>query len=366
MATTCPIGHKNPDAQRFCGECGTQIERASEPQARVLLSTQIGSKLDDFEKGRIGLSEFQAFLDSAAESVPKVTQAPTRTAARSKTDAPTADGTGISPKSGTPAPPKSSKLAPPKSGTPGSPKPDKVTSPKPGKPASPVSNMPPLSDWPPNAEPYYRPSLFAAIAASVGVMLGGVGPWISAFIFTVNGLDAGNWGITALTLGAISGAALLAELFWQRTTFNPRWAVPLAWVPFVAGAACGGWAVSLLIRLMTVPTESVFGVPVGPSVGWGLWLLAMSSIVLCVAAWVVAKQISKSVDALNGQAVTRWAFNWQQAAIIASSLALVSGVGYIWTQRDNNPAGVKPPSPSQLPTFPSFPPMSPVTTTPSR
>jgi hypothetical protein len=70
-----------------------------------------------------------------------------------------------------------------------------------------------LSSWPPDAEQHYRPSLIAAIAASVGVMVGSVGPWVTAVIFTVNGLDAGNWGIAALTLGAVSFVALLIELF---------------------------------------------------------------------------------------------------------------------------------------------------------
>jgi hypothetical protein len=29
--TTCLNGHNNPDGQRFCGECGAEVERASEP-----------------------------------------------------------------------------------------------------------------------------------------------------------------------------------------------------------------------------------------------------------------------------------------------------------------------------------------------
>jgi hypothetical protein len=39
------------------------------------------------------------------------------------------------------------------------------------------------------------------------VVIGSVAPWATVVLFTVNGLDAGNWGITALTLG-VSAASL--------------------------------------------------------------------------------------------------------------------------------------------------------------
>jgi hypothetical protein len=121
--------------------------------------------------------------------------------------------------------------------------------------------------WPPDAEPYYRPSLIAAIAARVGVMVGTIGPWVTALIITVTGLDAGNWGIAALTLGAISCVALLIELLWPRTPFNPRWAVPLAWAAAVAGVACLVYAVPFLIRIMTIPKANFFGIPIGAGSG---------------------------------------------------------------------------------------------------
>jgi hypothetical protein len=88
-------------------------------------------------------------------------------------------------------------------------------------------------------------------------MVGTIGPWVTALIITVTGLDAGNWGIAALTLGAISCVALLIELLWPRTPFNPRWAVPLAWAAAVAGVACLVYAVPFLIRIMTTPKISL-------------------------------------------------------------------------------------------------------------
>ena len=38
-----------------------------------------------------------------------------------------------------------------------------------------------------NAAPYYLPNLIAAIAASVGVIIGSVGPWASLAWITANG-----------------------------------------------------------------------------------------------------------------------------------------------------------------------------------
>jgi hypothetical protein len=203
-----------------------------------------------------------------------------------------------------------------------------------------------LSDWPPNAAPYYRPSLIAAIAASVGVMIGCVAPWTSVVLFTFNGLDAGGVGITALTLGAVSCAALLTVLFWPHTPFNPRWAVPLAWAVAVIGVAGLIFAIPLIIRIMTIPKTNIFGFPVGASVGWGLWLLAVSSVVLTVTARIVATQIAHSIQPTSPSTVS-WANRWQWAAIIASAVITVSGITYYWINWDNNPRGSAP-SPTEL------------------
>jgi hypothetical protein len=174
--------------------------------------------------------------------------------------------------------------------------------------------------------------LIAAIAASVGVIVGCIGPWMSLMLFTVNGLDAGKWGVAGLTIGAVSCVALLTVLFWARTPFNPRWAVPAAWAVAVAAVASLSWALAVLIRIMTIPKENIFGVPVGASPGWGLWLLAFSSAVLCVAASIVATEIAHYVDGLpdrSGQPQASWTNRWRWAAIIASAI-LVTSIAYYW------------------------------------
>jgi hypothetical protein len=172
--------------------------------------------------------------------------------------------------------------------------------------------------------------LIAGIAASVGVMVGSVAPWVSVFLFCLNGLDAGNWGVTTLTLGALSGVVLVVELLWERTPFHPRWAVPLAWSVAVAGVACCTMGLAILIRLLAAPKADFFGVPIGPGIGWGLGLLVISAAVLCVTAAIVATHISRGVELLAplGQSATSWTQGWRWTAIAVSVAIAITGSIY--------------------------------------
>jgi hypothetical protein len=55
---TCPNGHKNPDSQRFCGECGARIQTASERKTIAAKAKPRSNPNADFESGRISLAEF--------------------------------------------------------------------------------------------------------------------------------------------------------------------------------------------------------------------------------------------------------------------------------------------------------------------
>jgi hypothetical protein len=92
------------------------------------------------------------------------------------------------------------------------------------------------SAQPPNAEPHYRQTVVAALAARVGVIVGSIG--------------SGSTSPCSLRAGWISRA----------------------------GA----------------------GVSIGVGAGWGLWLLAFSSAALCLTASVVAVQIPAGVSARDG------------------------------------------------------------------
>ena len=139
------------------------------------VKAEIESKLADFESGRISLAEFQTLLDETNAALSKTDKAATRSVPEAKAATPSAP----------PAKTETSLLKN-RRGT--------------ARQSTPPSS-PSFATWPPNAATSYHPSLIAAIAGSVGVMVGTIGPWVTALIMTVTGLDAGNWGIAALTLG---------------------------------------------------------------------------------------------------------------------------------------------------------------------
>jgi hypothetical protein len=194
-----------------------------------------------------------------------------------------------------------------------------------------ASQPPDFSSPPPFAQPYYRPTLIAAIAASAGVVIGSLGTWVHFMMFSVGGLDFASWGVVTLILGCISGAGLGANLYWTRISPTPQWASPLAWAAAVAGVACLTDAFINIGRIITVPKSNLFGVPIGVSVGWGLWLVGFSSAVLCVTASIVAVQIGKRPEL--DQPVSDFASpnGWRWAAIILSTVILIGGFIYAFT-----------------------------------
>lgn len=80
--------------------------------------------------------------------------------------------------------------------------------------------------------------------------------------------------------GAVCRLVTLIEIFWARTPFSPRWAVPLAWAVAVAAVACLSYAVPFVVRVVTLPRANFFGISIGAGVGWGILLIALSAAVL--------------------------------------------------------------------------------------
>jgi hypothetical protein len=203
--------------------------------------------------------------------------------------------------------------------------------------------------WPPNAQPFYRPTLTAAIAASVGVMIGSVAPWASIFWFSISGLDAGSWGIITLTLGAVSALSLVMVLIWGITPLDPRWTVPLAWLAFVCGAACLATGLTLLIRILTAPKPELFGLPMGTGVGWGLWLVIMSSAILCVTAMIAALYVGRIVDS-----IAPLGKHGVHYGAMVVSIAVVTLIGILATANWNpHSFDIRPSESPSLPSFPS-------------
>ena len=88
-----------------------------------------------------------------------------------------------------------------------------------------------------DASPYYLPNLVAAMVASVGVVVGSVGPWATvAELLTKNG--AWLHGTITLVLGAVAGITSFIVLNRARAGVSPRSLLVLAWVAPIAGLIC--------------------------------------------------------------------------------------------------------------------------------
>lgn len=142
----------------------------------------------------------------------------------------------------------------------------------------------------------------------------------------VDGMDfRGNWGLVTLILGAVSAAALFIQVNWGRTSFNLRWAVPLAWAVLIAAIGCLAIALVNIVTVTSVISFSkeVFGILHFAQVGWGLWLVAICSALLSVTAAIVAVQVGNANRDYSEVSQAAWAGAWRWAAIIASAVIFV-------------------------------------------
>ena len=140
--------------------------------------------------------------------------------------------------------------------------------------------------------PLYLPNLVAGIAASVGVIVGSIGPWASVLAFTKNAV--GGDGTITLILGIACGIALFTLFNLGRTGAGLRWLAPTARGVAVAGLACLGIAINDISKILSTPVADFFGVTIRAQVDWGLWMVAISSAALFVTAAVVAVQVGKA------------------------------------------------------------------------
>ncbi len=144
-----------------------------------------------------------------------------------------------------------------------------------------------------HARPFYLPNLIAGIAASLGVIVGSIGPWASVLAFTKNpiGVD----GTYTLVFGAASGIALFTLLILGRSNAGRRWLAPIAWSVSALGLLCLLIAITDIADVLSAPTNDFFGVTVRVQVEWGLWMVAISSAALFVTASVVAVQLRRAL-----------------------------------------------------------------------
>jgi hypothetical protein len=134
----------------------------------------------------------------------------------------------------------------------------------------------------------------------------------------------------------------------------------------VLGVGCVAIAVPFLLRILTTPRANAFGISVGPSIGWGLWLLSIAGIVQISTAITVTVQLSKAVDRLTpvGQSQGTWTTGCAAGAgVCAAAILMCSSVYFAlhWDySSDTDTDMASAPTDLSLPSFtmPSFPSVS--------
>ncbi|MHC3370785.1 hypothetical protein AAI421_28060 (plasmid) [Rhodococcus aetherivorans] len=175
----------------------------------------------------------------------------------------------------------------------------------------------PPSGMPPGAVPY----LVAATASSVGVVIGSIGPWASFLTFSVNGVEGD--GIITLILGACGVIALFTLIVrGGRSRFGLRWVGP------VVGVLALGVALVDIYRFTSASAE-VFGEEFGVRVGWGLWMVAVCAVSLCVTAPMAAIRTVREVAPRDGSTPGGGTPVWMWLLIGVLTLASVALVGYL-------------------------------------
>jgi hypothetical protein len=115
-----------------------------------------------------------------------------------------------------------------------------------------------MGDRSPKPAPAGLASLIAGIAASVGIVVGRLAPWLQLYTIGASGLDFDGWGNATLTLGAVSGIALVTEREVLRTRSSVRWAAPLAFGGYLGPVVSGAHSLPYVIH--TGQQASLLGV----------------------------------------------------------------------------------------------------------
>lgn len=137
----------------------------------------------------------------------------------------------------------------------------------------------------------YWPNLIAALIASVGLVIGSIGPWMSFFAMSRGGMDAD--GTLTLILGILAAGALFAVL--NLGLLGARKSNLMMWLSVAAVVAGLLGAIIAVVDIIDITsrTAEIFGETMSPEVGWGLWLVLISALALTVTAIVVAIQAGK-------------------------------------------------------------------------
>jgi lipoprotein LpqH len=163
-------------------------------------------------------------------------------------------------------------------------------------PAVPLPPEPIVGPGELKSSPFYWPNLIAALAASIAIAIGSIGPWIAFMGMSRNNIGSGADGTITLALGIVATLALFALLNFGRTQVRVGRMVGLGTVAGIAGV------IAFLIALIDAQAVSsrkaeIFGTTIGPEIGWGLWMILIAGPVLAITSAIVVKQVKKIAKA---------------------------------------------------------------------
>lgn len=125
--------------------------------------------------------------------------------------------------------------------------------------------------------------MYASTLACVGIVVGSLGPWTSFSALSRTGINES--GVITAGLGLLAGLAFVTLLVRGVTAEVKNHCIgPLVGMAVLIVAV--GNAAAILRR----GTE-IAGNFIGPSMGWGLWMVIASAIVLCISSSTVAQSI---------------------------------------------------------------------------
>ena len=198
------------------------------------------------------------------------------------------------------------------------------------------------ADWFGSGVQGSRLPLIVGIGACLGILIGCTGAWVVAAFISVGGLDASAWGKVWAAVSALSAVALAVVLARQRIRITPRAAVVLTWIVFVVGVCIAAFSLPYVVRVLTLPKADFFEVQLGAQVGWGLWLLVVSSVILAIAASLAAQQIGRDSGltvSSDGRPAPANTYRW---TALATAAAVTAGwTGYYAANWDGAPPGAE-------------------------
>jgi len=138
----------------------------------------------------------------------------------------------------------------------------------------------------------YTSNMVAAMLGALGVVVGSLGPWGVLGPFGDSAAATGGDGTLTLGLGLAAACCLFANLNGVRIGARGFWVPALGLIAGALGLLAFIFAVVDVYQISSRKTE-VFGMVVGFEVGWGLWLVLISALVLAFTAVIAAFQASK-------------------------------------------------------------------------